>query len=98
MTGGVIMGFRDQLAALIAGHPVREVKQSQVMKAILSVGNTAAKWTPITYDGAAREGFTRNAYVYASIKQIAMALAGARSRSVFHFRYTSGILHVPHKP
>lgn len=68
------MGWRSRLGNFIAGPPNR--KQDDAMRAILAVGPYSAKWMQTDYETFAREGYAGNAYVYACIRQIAMAVAG----------------------
>lgn len=68
------MGWRSRLGNFIAGPPNR--KQDDAMRAILAVGPYTAKWMQTDYETFAREGYAGNSYVYACIRQIAMAVAG----------------------
>src|SRR5678815_1578011 len=65
--------FRQRLASFIAGI---ERKESTTMAAIIQTANPSARWMTTDYTANAREGFGRNAYVYASITQISRAFAG----------------------
>ncbi len=68
------MGWRDQLATLIAG---RERKQSnQIMQALIQSGQLTARWTPMAYERIVREAYARNPYAFAAVRQISMAMAG----------------------
>jgi HK97 family phage portal protein len=51
-------------------------KQSRAARAIVSLTLGQPVWTPRDYAGFARQGYQRNVYVYACVKQIAMACAG----------------------
>lgn len=68
------MGFRQNLARFIAGPTQR--KQDDAMRAILAVGPYTTKWMQTDYATFAREGYSSNPYVYACIRQIAMAVSG----------------------
>lgn len=70
------MGYRrDALVALLRGHPT-ERKQSMATAAIVSVGPFQARWMQQDYEAYVREGYATNPYVFAGIRQIAMAFAG----------------------
>src|SRR5690606_756512 len=52
------------------------LKQSRTARAILSLTLGQPAWTPRTYASFAKEGYQANVYVFAAIRQIAMACAG----------------------
>src|SRR5690606_16793202 len=52
------------------------VKQSRTIRAILAVTLGQPVWTPRNYASFAKEGYQANVYVFAAIRQIAMACAG----------------------
>lgn len=51
-------------------------KQSQTTRAIVAMMLGQPVWTPRNYASFAKEGYQNNVYVYASVRQIAMAVAG----------------------
>jgi len=51
-------------------------KQSQTFKAIVATTLGQPQWTPKNYANFAKEGYQNNVYVYACVRQIAMAVAG----------------------
>lgn len=70
-------GLRRNLGRFIAGEATqREVKESRAMGALVQFGNFTPRWMQQDYVSVAREGYGRNPYVFASIRQIAMAAAG----------------------
>lgn len=52
------------------------LKQSRTARAILSLTLGQPVWTPRNYTNFAKEGYQANVYVFAAIRQIAMACAG----------------------
>lgn len=71
--------FREQLGAAVAGRPFRrERKETTTMAAIVPYGAQAARWTQVNYENAAREGYGKNPYVYAAIRQNSMSVAGIK--------------------
>ena len=52
------------------------LKQSRTARAILSLTLGQPVWTPRNYTSFAKEGYQANVYVFAAIRQIAMACAG----------------------
>jgi len=52
------------------------VKQSNTTRAIIETTLGQPVWTPKDYANFAREGYCNNVYVYACVRQIAMACAG----------------------
>lgn len=51
-------------------------KQSQTTRAIVAMMLSQPVWTPRNYANFAKEGYQNNVYVYACVRQIAMAVAG----------------------
>jgi HK97 family phage portal protein len=51
-------------------------KQSQTTRAIVATTLGQPQWTPKNYASFAKEGYQNNVYVYACVRQIAMAVAG----------------------
>lgn len=51
-------------------------KQSRIVRAIVATTLGQPVWTPRNYASFAKEGYQKNVYVYACVKQIAMACAG----------------------
>lgn len=51
-------------------------KQSQTTRAIVAMMLGQPVWTPRNYASFAKEGYQSNVYVYACVRQIAMAVAG----------------------
>lgn len=96
------MGFRDNFARLVRPRPIGR-KDNPAMKAILALGPFQARWMQNDYESMSREGYCTNPYVYASVRQIAMAIAGipwqAYKDSSKKVRYDSHpLLDLIHRP
>src|SRR6185503_20278099 len=70
------LSVRQRVGLRLLGMRAPERKMTATAPAILSLGPYQARWMQSDYDTYAREGYIGNPYVFASIRQIAMAVAG----------------------
>lgn len=72
------LSLSQRVGLRLLGMRAPERKMTATAPAILSLGPYQARWMQSDYDTYAREGYIGNPYVFACIRQIAMAVAGVQ--------------------